>query len=294
MEVDAHLWDNGNDIVEELNNVMKVREIAIDNFSVDNIPQRQPYSVLEDVFVPLYFYHRYQTEAVAKMIGGTDYTYAVRGGGQSVSSTLSASKQREALETLLETISAERLAIPEDKLGLFPARAFGYDRSRESFKSSLGVDFDPFGAASTASHMTFSLLLHPERASRLVAQKALDKKQLGLDEVILELIENSFGTDHKNGYLNEVQNHINIQLVEALFDLASSKVAFAGAKAVASRSLKDLAQELDSGSASGNQNDLDQYLAARIRAFLKNPEKRKPQKAPAIPDGSPIGITDFQ
>ncbi len=38
-----------------------------------------PYSHLEDVFVPLYFLHRYQTEAVAKIIGGSEYNYAVRG-----------------------------------------------------------------------------------------------------------------------------------------------------------------------------------------------------------------------
>jgi len=59
----AHLWDNGKSASDELNNVLAVRKKAIDNFSVDNIRTNEPYSVLEDVFVPLYFFHRYQAEA---------------------------------------------------------------------------------------------------------------------------------------------------------------------------------------------------------------------------------------
>ena len=51
----AHLWDNGKSASEELNSLLKVRAKAISNFSKDNIRTNEPYSVLEDVFVPLYF-----------------------------------------------------------------------------------------------------------------------------------------------------------------------------------------------------------------------------------------------
>ena len=51
----AHLWDNGKDPSEELKNVLAVRKIALSQFSEDNITSSQPYTVLEDVFVPLYF-----------------------------------------------------------------------------------------------------------------------------------------------------------------------------------------------------------------------------------------------
>ena len=61
----AHLWDNGKTASGELNNVLAVRKKAIDNFSIDNIRTNEPYSVLEDVFVPLYFFHRYQADADA-------------------------------------------------------------------------------------------------------------------------------------------------------------------------------------------------------------------------------------
>ncbi len=81
---------------------------------------------------------------------------------------------------MLRTIDVETIAIPTSKLDLFPPRAMGYGRTRESFKSKMGVAFDPYGAVDTASEMTLSFLFHPQRASRLVLHKSLDKSQLGL------------------------------------------------------------------------------------------------------------------
>ena len=74
----AHLWDNGTTAAEGLEDVYNIRSKAISNFSKDNIRTNEPYSVLEDVFVPLYFFHRYQTEGAIKVIGGLDYNYAVK------------------------------------------------------------------------------------------------------------------------------------------------------------------------------------------------------------------------
>ncbi|MGY8915432.1 MAG: zinc-dependent metalloprotease, partial [Flavobacteriales bacterium] len=78
----GHLWDNGKTASGELMEMLEVRKVAISNFSMDNIRKNEPNSVLEDVFVPLYFFHRYQTEAVSKVIGGLDYNYTVKGDGQ--------------------------------------------------------------------------------------------------------------------------------------------------------------------------------------------------------------------
>ena len=285
----AHLWDNGNDIVEELENVMKVREIGISNFSADNIRIDEPYSVLEDVFVPLYFYHRYQTEAVAKLIAGQKYGYRVRGGKQGPPEVLEAKEQERALEMLMTTIDAKELAIPKDKQDLFLPRTFGYPRTRESFKSKLGVDFDPFSAASTASRMTFSFILHPERASRLMAQKALDKNQLGLENVLDELIENTFGKEHKDPYLTEVQNHINEQLLESMYDLVASEDAYKGARALVADRLRSLSDELFGKDGSATQRAVNRYNSQEITRFLKDPAAWEVKKAPRIPDGSPIG-----
>jgi hypothetical protein len=288
--IHAHLWDNGNDIVAELENVLEVRRIGIEKFSPGNIRIGEPYSVLEDVFVPLYFYHRYQTEAVSKLIGGMDYSYALRGGPEKIVGTLAPDEQRRALQALIQTVDAEKLAIPEDKMKLFPPRAFGYPRSRESFKSELGPAFDPFGAAATASNMTFGFLLHPERAARLVSQKSMDNDQLGLSEMIAELIEHTFEKDHKNPYHSEVQNHINEQLLESLYDLAADSGNYKGVRAIAAMHLEGLASHLGKKEGSADQKALNRFISKEIENFLKNPQKRQVRKAPKIPDGSPIGM----
>ena len=76
----AHLWDNGATAANALTSILAVRQRALDQFSVDQIPKGRPYSELEDVFVPMYLLHRYQTEAAVKLIGGTLYDYQVKGG----------------------------------------------------------------------------------------------------------------------------------------------------------------------------------------------------------------------
>ncbi len=66
----AHLWDNGSNVLDGLKQVMKVRAKALEQFGENDIPVGTSMSMLEDVLVPVYFYHRYQLEAVTKLIGG--------------------------------------------------------------------------------------------------------------------------------------------------------------------------------------------------------------------------------
>ena len=70
----AHLWDNGTDATIELQQVMKVRAKALEQFGINNIRPGMPMAMLEDVLVPVYLYHRYQVESVVKLIGGVDYS----------------------------------------------------------------------------------------------------------------------------------------------------------------------------------------------------------------------------
>ena len=73
----AHLWDVGQDPVGELKEVLKVRQNALNRFGLNSIRNDMPMAMLEDVLVPVYLFHRYQVEAVAKQIGGMDYNYAL-------------------------------------------------------------------------------------------------------------------------------------------------------------------------------------------------------------------------
>ena len=287
--ISAHLWDNGGNIHDELYNILKIRKSAIENFSIDNIKTNQPYSVLEDVFVPLYFFHRFQTEATVKIIGGLDYSYAVKGGKETVVKRVSGASERIALQAVLKTIAVDEIAIPKEKLALFPPRAIGFGRSRESFKSDLGVEFDAFGAVETASEMTLNLLLNSQRASRLIAHKSLNKNQLGLDELIDELITKTFKKMHKDSYYKELQNVINTKVLEQLFYLASNKNQYKQVNAIVDFKLNEIKSILESKNSNGVQKFYDIAMIKMIDDYKKNPTTFKKSKAPQIPDGSPIG-----
>ncbi|AWX45949.1 hypothetical protein HME9304_02981 [Flagellimonas maritima] len=282
----AHLWDNGANAAEELKKVLEIRKIAIDNFSVDNIRNGEPNSVLEDVFAPLYFFHRYQTEAVSKMIGGLDYNYAVKGDGQQTVAPINRAEQENALKTILTTLDASEIAIPKNKLDLFPPRAVGYGRSRESIKGRTGISFDALSAAETSADMTLGLLLHPERASRLVQQKSLDKNQVGLAQVFTALGKTTIENSHKDSYLNEVQQTINFRVLFHIMNLAAHKDVHPQVNAIANAFLKKLKTALN------NTGDdvIASEMVRRIDAFLKAPASFKVIPAPKIPDGSPIGM----
>ena len=279
----AHLWDNGKTAAEGLEDVLALRKQAIGNFSKDNIKSYEPYSVLEDVFVPLYFYHRYQTEAATKVIGGLDYNYAVKDGDEFTVKRIDANEQRETLNVLLETLSAETLAIPKDKLELFPPRAFGYGRSRESFKGKTGVSFDPFSAANTASDMTLKFLLNPQRVNRLVLQQSLDSKQLSLEELLNSIIENSFNKSYNDTYLGETQHQINSNVLKYLMNLAVNDQSYFQTKAIANKQISQLLRRFL------NLKATDVQYGIMIKEFYEHPEKFKLEVSPKIPDGSPIG-----
>lgn len=283
----AHLWDNGKNASEELLRILEVRKKGIENFSVDNIRTGEAYSVLEDVFVPLYFFHRYQTEAAVKVIGGLDYSYAVKGEGQTVVEVLNPKLQNEALQAIIKTLEAEHLAIPREKLNLFPPRAFGYNRTRESFKGNTGVAFDALGVPGTASDMTLSLLFHPERAARLVQQKSLNRDQLSLDQMIDQVFAKTIKSSRKDEYLQEVQNTVNYNVLQHLMNLAVHKDATPKVKGVANAKIGELQDWLKS--AKGNQV-ANRQLLLEIEQYKKDPSEFKAlPSAPKIPDGSPIG-----
>lgn len=282
----AHLWDNGKSATQELEDVLKVRELAIKNFSIDNIRSNEPLSVLEDVFVPLYFFHRYQTEAAIKLIGGMDYNYAVKGDNQLVTKYIDRKEQETALEAVLQTLEPEVLAIPQDKLALFPPRAMGYFRGRESFQGKTGVAFDALSAATTASNFTLRFLLHPQRASRLVQQKALNTKQLGLQETIEELVDNSIYKSHKDSYLNQLQITINYNVLRHLFNLGANQQAIPQVKAIVNQELQNVKAWLLKNSNDANAKN----MVAEIDSYFKNPSNYKLPAVPKIPDGSPIGM----
>src|SRR5437763_15451954 len=107
----AHLWDSGANAIDELDRIMEVRAAVLKNFGENNIREGTPLATLEDVLVPLYMLHRYQVEAASKFVGGMDYTFAMRGDGQTPTQIVAPGEQFElgfAHPRALQTYSTSR------------------------------------------------------------------------------------------------------------------------------------------------------------------------------------------
>ena len=166
----------------------------------------------------------------------------------------------------------------------------GYTRTRESFKSKNGVAFDPFGGVDTASEMTLQLLFNPERASRLIQHKSMDRSQLGLVELIDNVIENTFKKKQSDAYLQELQNVINSQVLNQLFLLSANEKTYMQVNAIVNYKLDEIGKLLKNENSSGIQKMYNDEMIKSIENFKKNPATYKKAIAPKIPDGSPIGM----
>ncbi|MFA0963627.1 zinc-dependent metalloprotease [Roseivirga sp. BDSF3-8] len=286
----AHLWDNGKSATEELNRVMKVRERALQQLSEKNIPTGAPLATLEEVLVPMYLFHRYQVEAAVKLVGGLNYTYAVRGDAQQPVKAVPGKVQRDALEALLATISPEALRMPDPLLKMLPPRPFGYPRTRETFRSRTGLTFDALSAAETAADLTLSLLFHPERAGRLVQHHAYDGTQPGLNDVLDALMAETWNARSRSGYEQQIQLAVRSLVLDHLISLAKNPATMPQAKAIAHARILDLRQSLSRKRSRGsNEQAHVAYSLMRIDQYLENPEEWEGQEVLDTPDGSPIG-----
>lgn len=184
----AHLWDDGADPVLELDRVMALRAAALARFGADSLPMGSPLSDLQEALVPVYLFHRYQVEAVAKLIGGADYRYALRGddSGPAVMA-VTPKRQLAAVDALLATLQPAALELRQELLQQIPPKAYGYERNRESAPARTGALFDPLTLAEASAAHTLEALLHPERLARLALQHSLDPAQLSPQQLFGKL-----------------------------------------------------------------------------------------------------------
>jgi hypothetical protein len=77
-------------------------------------------------------------------------------------------------------------------LTLIPPRPAGYDFSSELFTKRTGLAFDALSPAESAADLVLSLLLHPERISRM-AQLEHTMDGLSLNDMLLKLRSETFG-----------------------------------------------------------------------------------------------------
>jgi hypothetical protein len=291
-------WANGTDAGVELARMLEVRRVALSRFGENAIKRGMPLAQMEEVLVPLYLHHRYQVESAASTLGGMHYIYALRGDGREPVRMASSAEQTGALRALMSALAPSALALPDAIVKKIPPRPAGYGRTRELFPRYTGLMFDAVTPAVVAAEHVVASILTPDRAARLVEQKAMDPSLPGLEDVIDALYTASFNAPTRNAYEAEVKRAVERVVVDELIDLAGS-APMPQVRAVATLKLQRRAAELGraapaGGAAQGGGVAGEAHaalLTADINRFLTRPATavavRMP--APAIPPGAPIG-----
>ena len=148
------VWDNGEDAIQTLQDTMNVRARALRDFGGYALADGQPLSDLNAVIVPIYLYHRYQTVAAAKSVGGLNFDYGVKGKGARSASPVPPTEQRRALSTLMTTLEPSALDLPDNVINALTPQINGGWQGGETFSGDTGPTFDVLNAADVAASLT--------------------------------------------------------------------------------------------------------------------------------------------
>ena len=281
----AGVWDNGANLVDHLKHEMRVRDIGLAAFGEDMIRTGRPLSDLEFVLLPLYMHHRFQLRAAAQTLGGADYSYALRGDGQTPVTIVPGEEQRDALETILSALTVDFLALPAGVVAMIPPAAFRHDEG-EVFAGHTEELFDPLGAAEAAADFTVGEILHPQRMARLVVYGGMGDYP-DLEEVVDRLLETTWNAPTEaDEYRMRAQHAIQRAVADRMMRHAGSADVMTEARAVLSDRLDALAGRLE---ALAGPSPHQRLVAADIRRWQARIDNTTPGPALELPPGDPIG-----
>lgn len=286
------IWDDGADPVAELARVLAVRRVAIDRFGPQALRPGEAAQALKRKYVPIYLLHRYQLEAAAKVLGGVDFSYAVRGDAGMQATLAPAAAQRAALSGLLAAMTPEALDTPEPLILLLSSGQSGdVDRQHaiEVFDGAGGPVFDSLTAADVGAGLVLDALLAPDRLARLTDQHRRDANQPGVGEVADRLLTQAFAP--AGGRLAEVARRIQTRTVLELAAVARRPDVSPAARAEIGQRLTDLAIKLKSAPGADAS---DRAHCLTLAALLQDKDElsrvlAQAKRRPDVPPGMPIG-----
>lgn len=296
MHPNGLLWDYGADSLKTFDQLMAIRRHALDHFSLAALPPQRQLGELEARLVPVYLLHRYQTEAVARLIAGGEYEYGMAqdvnaGRVQAGIKTVAAVTQRAALQKLLSSLQAEQLALPASLIDVLTPQSEGYDRTPEYFSSRMSVAFDAFSAVEAAAAQTSLFLFDAARFNRLAWQQARDAQQLSVEEVLQQSFASTWKRDATTSKVlagEAVQLAANWVVLDATLSMLDSGRLHPQVQAQVRQQLQELAYWLQKNPSKGAQAGSRQQAAELITKYLRDPSSVKLRGLPPIPPGAPI------
>ncbi|MGD9582705.1 MAG: zinc-dependent metalloprotease [Lysobacterales bacterium] len=293
-EPDGLLWDFGADALPAFAHILAVRRSALARFGQGVLPADRQSGELEARLVPLYLLHRYQTEAVARLIAGVHYDSALAGADYPAPTPVAAGRQRQAFQAVLATLSAEHLALPASVLDRLTPPAADYARDRDYFATAMAPLFDPLAAAEAATANTSQFLFAPARLNRLAWQHARDPEQPGLGE----LLDAVFKASWQRGPLPDtlvagsaVQLAANWTVLDRLLAVLDDNRLHAQVAAELRQALAGWQRQLGERPRRGGDPVVAASraeAAALIARYLADPATVRRPAAAVIPPGAPI------
>lgn len=217
----ANLWDNGANAIDELQRVMTLRSVALSRFGDATLRTGRPFSDLEEILVPAYYFHRFQAIAAGKSIGGYDYHYAIKGEDELRNSPVSGEEQQRAIALLLKTLSPDFLTISDELAQMVAPKVHNSYRTRESINGEMGVVFDRFTLAANSAQHTLNILLNDQRLMRLTQQGAIDAAIPKVSDLLInihESLQNKLFTGVKAEIQVQVLSQIHSNYLNRLYD----------------------------------------------------------------------------
>ena len=282
------LWDDFGDPVAEMGRMMDIRRAALARFGRDAIPYGQDMASLRRAFVPIWLLHRYQVEAMAKTIGGVTTPVALAGEGETAV-PVEGTRQRAAMESLIDTLSVEALRVPERLFSILSGapRSFG-DRQTdiEVMPTAGGAVFDPLKATEIGAVHTLTSLLAAERLNRMELLNSSDGSMPGAEELIRRLIDHANDVANEGAIGRRIATTIALSLASAARDRGLSSTLALSLDSM----LADWGRELARGKASKADKDWARGLGRLLgdREALDQAVGDK-DRLPDVPPGMPIG-----
>jgi hypothetical protein len=287
------LWDDAADPAAELERMMKVRAAAVARFGPEALPAGAPLADLRRAFVPIWLLHRYQVEAAAKLLGGVDFAYSVRGGGREDMRAVPPATQRHALDALLATLTPDALTVPA---ALLPRLSAGWsgDADRQTqieiFPTAGGPVFDPLAATELGAAVTLTDVLAPARLNRLEIQNQADPQSPSASEVIDRLLAQVLAFTGSGPSEAAVQRRIATTSILALARVQRDPSLSPTFALALSDRLDRLGTRLAATPGVGTQAEWSRGLGKLLgdREALDK-AAADPRRLPHIPPGMPIG-----
>ncbi|WP_372340918.1 zinc-dependent metalloprotease [Paraglaciecola sp.] len=278
----GNLWDNGADAVAELARINEIRELALSNFGLKSLKAGSSLASLEETLVPIYLLHRYQLDAVAKLVAGVEYEYELKGDYSTPKGAVPVGldQQKAAIKALIETIDPKYLAIPNSVVQLITPKAYGESRNRESFKGRSGLTFDPISAGESAASYTLGLLLKAERLNRL-AQQA--EQQRGLPDV-QSVLSQIFAASIQGRASSELAQRINFVVLDAVVRASLQSNLAPEVRADVELQLTNLYGWLKNN----KRNPHNKIMAKQLEQYWQSGEWQSLFSVLPLPPGSPI------